>query len=125
MFDDSVQRAIDRLENFLDTLDTVPYEELRKTAVKIKAEAIAKTPYKTGKLESSISVNVAQHGDRVTMEATASALSPRGYDYAGIQHETTWFNHPIKGQAHYISEPFKHQVDLMKRRIRYRLRRSK
>ena len=50
----SVQRAIGNLKKFLNTLETVPNEELDKTAAAIKAKAVAQAPYKTGQLERSI-----------------------------------------------------------------------
>ena len=46
----SLQRAKKNLTKFLKELDTVPVQELEKSAQTIKAEAIARTPYKTGKL---------------------------------------------------------------------------
>ena len=120
-----VKQARDRLKKFLRALDKVPIEELRRTAPRIYDEAIAQTPYETGALEESVFVRVSKYAGEYTLKAGASATSPRGYDYAGIQHENTAFNHPIKGKAYYISDPFNHQVALMKRRIRRRLKRSK
>lgn len=118
----SVQDAKRKLEKFLKTVENVPVEELQRTADAIKAEAIAQTPYKTGKLESSVYVKVSASKTKQGIDAGASARSERGYNYAGIQHENKDFNHPIKGKAHYISDPFNHQVALMIRRIRRRLK---
>lgn len=121
----SVDRAIRNLNKFLNSLETVPSEELNRTASQIKAKAIAQTPYRTGVLERSVYVDVVKDSTQQTIIAGASAKSERGYDYAGIQHENTTFNHPIKGKAHYISDPFKQEVYNMKRRIRRRLRKPK
>ena len=118
----SVQDAKKKLEKFLKTVETVPVEELQRTADAIKAEAIAQTPYKTGKLESSVYVKVSKSKSSQGINAGASAISERGYNYAGIQHENEDYEHPIKGKAHYISDPFNHQVALMIRRIRRRLK---
>ena len=118
----SVQDARKHLTQFLKKLDTVPSEELEKSATKIYAEAIALTPYKTGKLERSVYVRVSKDKRRPGLVAGASARSKYGYNYAGIQHENESFNHPIKGQAHYISEPFNKEVKNLKRRIKRKLK---
>lgn len=117
----SVQDARKRLTNFIKQLDTVPTEELEKSAQRIKADAIAKVPYKTGKLERSIYVRVAKDKRRPGIVAGASARSSGGYNYAGIQHENENYIH-TKGQAHFISEPFNAEVNRLKRRIRRRLK---
>lgn len=117
----SVQAAKNRLTKFLKTLDTVPLEELEKTAQAIKVKAIAQAPYKTGKLEQSIYVRVSRDKRRPGLVAGASAKSS-GYDYAGIQHENTQYHHPIKGKAHYISDPFNQEVTNLKRRLRRKLK---
>ena len=117
----SVQAAKNRLTKFLKTLDTVPLEELEKTAQAIKVKAIDQTPYKTGKLEQSVYVRVSRDKRRPGLVAGASAKSS-GYDYAGIQHENTQYRHPIKGKAHYISDPFNQEVRNLKRRLRRKLK---
>lgn len=121
----SVQRAIKSLTKFLKTIDQVPSEELEKTANAIKAKAVAQAPYSTGKLEKSIYVMVSKDKTRPGLRAGASARSPQGYNYAGIQHENTHFKHPIKGKAHFISDPFEQEVNNLKRRIRRRLKVTK
>lgn len=118
----SVQNAIAKLRRFQKDIEEIPYEEMQKSAEKIYAEAIAKVPYKTGKLERSIYVRVSQDRRRGGIVAGASAISKNGYDYAGIQHENTSYNHPVKGQAHYISEPFEKEIRNLQRRIRRRLK---
>ena len=117
----SLVQAKARLTKFLKTLDTVPLEELEKSAQTIKAEAIAQTPYKTGQLEKSVYVRVSRNKRNPGLVAGASAKD-NGYDYAGIQHEATHFTHPIKGKAHYISDPFNKEVTNLKRRIRRKLK---
>lgn len=121
----SIDRAIRNLNKFLNSLESVPSEELDRTASQIKAKAIAQTPYHTGVLERSVYVDVVKDSTQQSIIAGASAKSERGYDYAGIQHENTTFNHPVKGKAHYISDPFKQEVYSMKRRIRRRLKKPK
>lgn len=99
----------------------MPIEELEESAQTIKAEAVAQAPYQTGKLERSIYVRVSRDKRRPGLVAGASAKD-HGYDYAGIQHEATHFNHPIKGKAHYISDPFNAEVGKLKRRLRRKLK---
>jgi hypothetical protein len=117
----SVQNARKNLTNFLKQLDTVPVEELERSAQRIKTEAIAKVPYKTGKLERAIYVRVSKDKKRPGLVAGASARSKDGYNYAGIQHENESYQH-TKGQAHFISEPFNAEVGRLKRRIHRRLK---
>ena len=119
----SIQDAKKRLTKFLKTLETVPTDELEHTAERIYSEAIAQTPYNTGKLESSVYVKVSRSKTKPDLVAGASARE-HGYNYAAIQHENENYKHPIKGKAHYISDPFKKEVDLMRQRIRRRLRGS-
>lgn len=119
----SIQDAKKRLTKFLKTLETVPTDELERTAERIYSEAIAQTPYSTGKLESSVYVHVSRSKTKPGLVAGASARE-HGYNYAMIQHENENYDHPIKGKAHYISDPFKKEVALMRRRIRRRLRGS-
>lgn len=102
----SVQDAKKRLQRYLRKLDSIPQQVLQEEAPQLYAEIIAETPYKTGKLERSVKVNVAQDRRRPGLNASASARSERGYNYAGIQHEDESFEHPVKGKAHFISEPF-------------------
>ena len=117
----SVQDAIRNLTHFVKKLDTVPVEELEQSAQTIKAEAIAQTPYETGKLERSVYVMVSKNKRRPGLRAGASARSSDGYNYAGIQHENTSFHH-TKGKAHFISDPFEAEVEDLKRRLREELR---
>lgn len=118
----SVQNARKNLTKFLRTLDTVPTEELERSAQRIKERAIAMTPYKDGKLEKAVYVRVSRNKTKPGLVAGASARSKNGYNYAGIQHENTSFNHPVKGEAHYISKPFNQEVANLKRRLKRRLR---
>ena len=118
----SVKDAKARLRRMLRDIDTVPQEELQRSAQRIYTEAVARAPYKTGKLERSIYVRVSKDKRRGGIVAGASAVSPRGYNYAGIQHENESFNHPIKGEAHFISGPFNEETDRLIARLRRRLK---
>ena len=114
----SVQNARKNLAQFLKTLNTVPVQELEKSAKVIKAEEIALVPYDTGKLEHSIYCRVSKDRSRPGIVTGASARSPQGYDYAGIQHENETFQHATGRQAHFISEPFEKEVANLKERLR-------
>nr|DAH87277.1 MAG TPA: Minor capsid protein [Caudoviricetes sp.] len=118
----SVQDARKNLTKFLRKLDTIPAEELAKSAQTIKANAIAQTPYETGKLEKSVYVRVSKDKKRPGIVAGASARAANGYNYAGIQHEEEGYGHPIKGKAHYISDPFNEEVGKLKKRLKRRLK---
>lgn len=117
----SVQEARKNLSKFIKTLEVGVIEELEESAQIIKSEAIAQAPYKTGKLERAIYVRVSRDKRRPGLVAGASAKSG-GYDYAGIQHENTSFEHPIKGKDHFISDPFNQEVENFKRRMRGKLK---
>lgn len=113
----SVQNAKNRLRSMLRLLKSRPTEILEEEARILKAEIIAEVPYRTGKLERSVKVSVAKDTKRPGINASAYALSPSGYNYAGIQHENAGFNHPVKGKDHFISDPFERCTDRIADRI--------
>ena len=113
----SVQDARKELTKFLKTLDTVPTEILQEEARILYGEIIAETPYKDGKLERSVRVNVSRNKRAPGINASASARSPQGYNYAGIQHENENFHHPIKGKANFIKDPFERCTERIKRKM--------
>lgn len=118
----SVQNAIKDLTRFVKKLDEVPIAELEKSASVMKAEMVAQAPYSTGRLERSIYTMVSKDKRRPGLRAGASARSPQGYNYAGIQHESAHFHHPIKGKAFYIRDPFVAEVQRLKDRLREELK---
>lgn len=117
----SVKDAKRELTSFLKTLQTVPNQVLEEEAKQIYAEAISETPYETGKLEKSVYVRVSRDKRRPGLVAGASARD-HGYNYAGIQHENTSFKHPVKGKAHYISDPFKRGIQRIERKLEAKIR---
>lgn len=117
----SVQDARRRLTKFIKKVQVVPSEVLEEEAQTIYAEAIAETPYRSGKLEKSVYVRVSKDKRRPGLVAGASARS-KGVNYAGIQHENTEFRHPIKGKAKYISDPFNRGTERIKKKMRERMR---
>lgn len=118
----SVQDAKKRLQRFIKSLDTVPVQILNEEAPILRSEIIAEVPYKTGKLESSVRVSVAKDKRRPGLNASASAISKTGYNYAGIQHENEDFSHTKAGaKAHFISDPLHRCIDRIQQKMRRRL----
>lgn len=118
----NLKKAKDKLTNMLKTLDEFEGAELEKVRANIHTKAIAQTPYKSGKLEASVYVRISRQKGRPGLVAGARANAPKtGYNYAVIQHENTTFNHPIKGKAHYLSDPFRQEVDNFIKRMKRRL----
>ena len=99
------QAAVQRLRQFLMKQQTVPAQVMQQHAAELQTEIKAQTPYKTGKLENSVYVHVVKAGaTRTTLTAGANATL-KGYNYALIQHDNMQFQHPVKGKAHYVSDP--------------------
>lgn len=118
----SVQDAKKKLQRFLRKLDTIPTQILTEEAETLYSEIIAAVPYKAGKLERSVRVTVARDKRRPGLNASASALSSSGYNYAGIQHENEDFEHSKEGaKAHYISDPFERATERIEDKMRERL----
>lgn len=118
----SVQAAKKKLQKFLRKLDTIPTQILTEERDTLYAEIIAEVPYKTGALERSVKVRVARDKKRPGLNASASARSAKGFNYAGIQHENESFNHPKEGaKAHFISDPFERATERIKEKMRDQL----
>lgn len=118
----SVQDAKKNLQKFLRKLDTVPMDILEEEKETLYAKIIAEIPYKTGALERSVKVSVARDKKRPGLNASASARSKQGYNYAGIQHEEESYEHSKAGaKDHYISDPFARATERIKDKMRERL----
>lgn len=116
---ESARNAKKNLQKFLRKVQTVPTRILEEEATTLYSEIIAETPFKTGKLENSVRVSVSKSKSRPGLNASASARDPKtGYNYAGIQHEDTSFEHPVKGKDHFISDPFNRATQRIKQRVR-------
>lgn len=104
----SVKSAKAYLTNMLRNSQKIPRKIMREEAVQLKADIIAITPYKTGRLRESVRVNTQKIGHVVTLHATASARDPEtGFQYAGFQHEHEFRHYTTPGtRGHYISDPF-------------------
>lgn len=119
----SVQDAKKKLQKFLRKLDTIPTEILQEEATTLYSEIITEVPYETGALERSVKVRVARDKRRPGINASASARSKSGYNYAGIQHEESSFQHSKLGaKDHFISDPFNRSIKRITRKMRRRLR---
>lgn len=115
----SVQDAKKNLRKFLKKLDSVPTQILQEEAPKLYAEIIAEVPFKTGALERSVKVSVAKDKKRPGLNVSASARSPAGYNYAGIQHEREDFKHSKPGaKDHFLSDPFERATERIKDKLR-------
>lgn len=118
----SVQDAKRNLQRFLRKLDSLPTKILAEEAGILYGEIIAEVPVDTGALERSVKVSVARDKKRPGLNASASARSKRGYNYAGIQHENESFEHSKPGaKDHFISDPFNRAAERIKQRLREEL----
>lgn len=86
-------------------------DDLEAAADWIESDAKAIVPVDKGKLRDSITVRVSKSPRYPGIIASASAKSPRGFDYALIQEENEEFSHVEPGQAHYLSQPFYQVLD--------------
>jgi hypothetical protein len=115
-----IREAKQKLARFAREVDSVTNEEIDYFSRQVEAKAKALAPFETGRLEKSIVVRRHLGRDRKEVVVRAKAMH-KGYDYAPIQHENTAYNHPIKGQAKFIEEPFNQEYRNMVRRIKRRL----
>ena len=119
----SVQDAKKRMQRFLKSLDTIPIDILKEEAPILRSEIIAEIPHDTGALEASVRVSVAKDKKRPGINASASARSKRGYNYAGIQHENEDFEHSKAGaKAHFISDPLDRCIERIQQKMQRRLK---
>lgn len=91
-----------RMNTILSEVKTREKAVLEGAGVDLIMASRPKTPLLTGQLMDNIIVEYMGMG---VAEVSASAKSPKGYDYAAIQHEAHHFRHPIQGQSHYLREP--------------------
>lgn len=114
-----LRNAQARLRNFLKTLDTVPVEILTEEATRMQAEMKLETPVETSRLQQSVKCAVTKRRDSVNLTASASAKSLDGnYDYAKIQHDTSYYLHPRGGKYHFVKDPFDRGVLRIKSRLK-------
>lgn len=69
----------------------------------VRNETIPLTPTEQGYLETSFDIFVEGNQARFRMSGEDNPKA-NGYDYAKIQHETESFNHPLRGEAHYLEK---------------------
>lgn len=112
-----LKRQRDKLGRFLKTIETKPYQIIVEEASRCKEEIKLQTPVLSGKLRDSVKVELSGPRLNPRVTASASALSDSGYDYANIQHETTWFNHPNGGKDHFVSDPFFEMANRIDQRL--------
>ncbi len=112
----SVKDAKKELTEFLKTLEKVPSEIIADEADRLLKEARLEAPRDTGKLENSIKVKVSKSKRTPGLLISASARK-NGVSYAGIQHDNTHFRHPVKGKAHYLSDPYHRSIKRIKKKL--------
>lgn len=109
------KQARDNLGRFAKMLDSQPYQIVLEEAARAQEEAKLETPIETGKLQQSVKFTIS--GARnVSVTATASA-EDHNYDYAKIQHDTVWYNHPRGGKAFYLRDPFMRMLNRIANRL--------
>lgn len=114
---ESVKEAKKELQRFLRTLETVPEQVMRDEADRLLKEARLETPRDTGKLERSVKVKLSK-SKRFNMGLLISASARKdGENYAGIQHDNTHFRHPVKGKAHYLSDPYHRSIKRLEKKL--------
>jgi hypothetical protein len=96
---DKVQKEFN---NRLKRIKNVTTKSLIDVAMKLKETSIPLAPIDTGNLRGSTYVN-----------PISPILVEMGYkeEYAIIQHENLDFNHPRGGQAKYLEQPFKENLE--------------
>ena len=117
---ESVTSAKKQLNRFIRRVGTAQDEELDHLVATVYPEMVAKAPYREGTLESGIYCRRSNSRRNRGVVAGAVAMH-KGYNYAPIQHENEDFKHPIKGEAHFISEPLQKGVDTFIQRVQRRL----
>lgn len=118
---DSVKKCKSDLQRFLRQVDTVQEQELDTLATEMLAEMQRRTPYESGKLESGVYCRRSRGKGTKGIVAGATAMNG-DYNYAVVQHENESFEHPVKGEAHFVSGPFEEGVakfmDTIERRLK-------
>lgn len=77
-------------------------------------QAFPKVPRKTGVLENSGFSRLDAEATGVKGVVGFEARSKKGFNYAPIQNWNEEFNHPIKGQAHYLDSTVEEHRDKWK-----------
>lgn len=119
---ESAMDARDRMAKYVKQLGGVASEVLEEERKTIYSEVVAEVPFSSGKLASSIRVTVSRSQRRPGINASASARSRKGYNYAGIQHENEEFFHPNGRKAHFLSDPMDRSSARLMRTLPRKLR---
>lgn len=118
---ESITSAKKQLNSFIRASNNIQEQELDSLVAEALPKMLAMTPYKTGKLESGVYCRRSKSIRNKGVVAGAVAMHSR-YNYALIQHENTEYNHPIKGSAHFISEPLTEAINNFIRRVSERMK---
>lgn len=116
-YDLGLKEIKEDLRRMLREHHTLAADDLQEVATKIYSKATALVPVESGELQASIFVDVSYSPRYPGIIVGASALNPRtGYDYALIQEVNEEYNHPNGGQAHFLEQPFREEVEAFFRR---------
>lgn len=121
---DGIKEAKANLQRFLRHVEGVTTQEMESLRIKVETQAKIEAPFKTGKLEESITVRVSRSKSKRGLNVRALARNPKtGYNYALIQHENMAYKH-TKGKSHFIEDPFNREVKKFQDRVRRRLKKN-
>jgi hypothetical protein len=100
-----VNSVVGKLNALTKVIGSVLQSSLNDVGEDLMGKSQALCPVLEGDLRGSANVKVGRSGTKPFVEV--------GYNmvYARYQHEGTWFNHPQGGQAKYLEQPFKDNVD--------------
>ena len=106
-------------EEGLDELFFNTYREVgiavRDVATDLAAQGSERAPIKTGALRGSIDPDVEFKIDMVKGEIRLDVIAAT--PYALIQHEREDFNHPLGGEAKYLTKPMAERAERYQRTI--------
>jgi len=95
-------------QNQIKHYETVGEEGIQEAAELLLQLSQPLVPIDTGALQASGSI---VPDGKTVRYVTYEARSEEGYDYAPIQHEVLDFHHEI-GQAKYLEQPFKENMEV-------------
>lgn len=116
-YDIGLKAIKEDLRSMLRTHHTLAADDLQEVATRIYDKATALVPVESGELQASIFVDVSYSPRYPGLIVGASAINPRtGYDYALIQEVNEEYKHVNGGQAHFLEQPFREEVEKFFRR---------
>lgn len=94
-----LDRALDALSREVRKEGQIAQQEI---ALDIMEYAVTLTPLESGDLRASVYVDPpTDAGNKLTIEMGYGKYAPEVAEYAEIQHEVTWYYHPV-GEDHFL-----------------------